>query len=65
MVYSSNISKILTVFTLFIFSIFILYDTNNILLRYENTGVDCIRGSLDYYLNLINVFSSMLNLNSE
>jgi len=65
MVYSSNISKILTVFTLFIFSIFILYDTNNILLRYENTGVDCIRGSLDYYLNLINIFSSMLNLNSE
>ena len=54
---SSNTSRhFTTLFALVIFSLYILYDTNNILLKYQNTDIDCIRGSLDYYLDIINLF---------
>lgn len=55
--------KYISLFVIFLFSLFILYDTNNIMLRYENTGVDCIRGSLDYYLDLLNIFANSMRLN--
>lgn len=55
--------KYVSLFVIFLFSLFILYDTNNIMLRYENTGVDCIRGSLDYYLDLLNIFANSMRLN--
>lgn len=55
--------KYLSLFVIFLFSLFILYDTNNIMLRYENTGVDCIRGALDYYLDLLNIFANAMRLN--
>ena len=44
------------------FSIYILYDTNRIMLKYENKNVDCIRGSLDYYLDMANIFLDYLDL---
>ena len=44
------------IFALILFSIYILYDTNIILLKYKDTGIDCIRGSLDYYLDILNIF---------
>lgn len=53
--------KYITSFGLILFSLFILYDTNNILLKYENKGIDCIRGALDYYLDVINIFLYSLN----
>jgi FtsH-binding integral membrane protein len=49
-----------TTIGLILFSIFILYDTNNILLKYEDTNIDCIRGSLNYYQDIINIFIHML-----
>lgn len=41
---------------LILFSIFIFYDTNKILIKYSNVDVDCIRGALDYYLDITNIF---------
>jgi len=49
-----------TTFGLIMFSVFILYDTNNILLKYSDTNIDCIRGSLSYYQDIINIFVHML-----
>jgi FtsH-binding integral membrane protein len=56
-------SKYSTIFGLLLFSVFILYDTNNILLKYSTTGVDCIRGALDYYLDLVNIFVQSVDSN--
>ena len=56
-------SKYSTIFGLLLFSLFILYDTNNILLKYSTTGVDCIRGALDYYLDLVNIFVNSIDSN--
>lgn len=47
-------------FGIVLFSLFIMYDTNKILVRYKNTQVDCVRGALDYYLDLVNLFIRFL-----
>jgi FtsH-binding integral membrane protein len=52
----------LSIIGLIIFSIYIIFNTNNILLKYNNNGYDCIRGALDYYLDIINIFLELLNL---
>jgi FtsH-binding integral membrane protein len=51
---TSNLMKFLSVFSLFLFSGYIIYDTNKILQR-EYYG-DFITASMDYYLDLLNVF---------
>ena len=48
---------------LFLFSLFIIYDTNHILQR--NYDGDFITASMDYYLDIINTFYNVLNLNNE
>ena len=60
---STMISKSIAVATIISFSLFIIYDTNNILLKYKGKG-DCIKGALDYYLDIINLFMSFLNMNN-
>jgi FtsH-binding integral membrane protein len=52
--------KGITIFSLILFSIYIIYDTNNILQR-EYYG-DFITASLDYYLDIINVFIDLVGL---
>jgi FtsH-binding integral membrane protein len=52
--------KGMTIFSLILFSIYIIYDTNNILQR-EYYG-DFITASLDYYLDIINVFIDLVGL---
>ena len=42
-----------------LFSVYIVYDTNNILQR--DYGGDFITASLDYYLDIINIFSNLLS----
>jgi FtsH-binding integral membrane protein len=56
--YSKRREQLLTTFALLLFSIYIIYDTNNILLRYDSIKYhrDCILGALDYYLDIINIF---------
>lgn len=57
----SNYIKILSAIGLFIFSLYIIYDTNNILQR-DYKG-DFITASMDYYLDILNIFLDLLNLN--
>lgn len=46
-----------------LFSMFIVYDTQKILSR--NYAGDFISASMDYYLDIINLFSSLLGYNNE
>jgi FtsH-binding integral membrane protein len=57
---TTGFMKGLTIFSLILFSIYIIYDTNNILQR-EYSG-DFITASLDYYLDIINVFIDLVGL---
>uniref|UniRef100_A0AB39JB05 Uncharacterized protein n=1 Tax=Florenciella sp. virus SA2 TaxID=3240092 RepID=A0AB39JB05_9VIRU len=61
--YSSTTNQGLVVFALLLFSVYIIYDTNMILLRYNNKNPDrdCIMGALDYYLDLVNIFVNMIS----
>ena len=59
---SKNRNKGFAGVTVLLFSIFILYDTNNILFKYENTSTNCIRGAMDYYMDILNLFASYLDL---
>ena len=59
---SSFLKKAIIIFTLLLFSVFIVYDTNSILQR-DYSG-DFITASLDYYLDIINIFTALLADNS-
>ena len=53
-------------FVVLLFSLYILYDTNNILLKYKNKdNTHCVMGALSYYLDIINLFTEYLRINSE
>ena len=56
---SSLLKKIIVIASLLLFSLFIVYDTNSILQR--NYSGDFISASLNYYLDLINIFSALLS----
>ena len=63
---SPMVNKAISVVSIILFSAFILYDTNNILLKTSgNGGDDCIRGGLNYYLDIINIFSNYLDLGKK
>lgn len=55
-----NTYMLINTFGIVLFSLFVMYDTNKILVRYKNTQVDCVRGALDYYLDIINLFIRIL-----
>ena len=55
--------KIFSGILIFLFSCFIIYDTDNILNR-DYYGNDFISATLDYLLDFINVFSDVLDLES-
>ena len=61
--YSKSYDKFITIFALLLFSVYIVYDTNIILLRYDSKKYDrdCILGALDYYLDIINIFVNSLD----
>ena len=56
---SSLLKKLIVIASLMIFSLYIMYDTNSILQR--NYNGDFITASLDYYLDIINIFSGLLS----
>jgi FtsH-binding integral membrane protein len=56
---SSYLKKLIVIGSLLLFSLYIVYDTNSILQR--NYSGDFITASLDYYLDLINIFSALLS----
>jgi len=55
---SSFLKKIIVIGSLLLFSIYIMYDTNSILQR--NYYGDFVTASLDYYIDIINIFSDLL-----
>ena len=62
---SKEINRNISMIAVVIFSLYILYDTNNILLKYKNNDKrDCILGALDYYLDIWNLFSEYLDIKS-
>ena len=60
--YSSAV-KGLSVVGLLLFSLFVVYDTNTILQR--NYYGDFITASLDYYLDIINIFLNLVNFENR
>jgi FtsH-binding integral membrane protein len=60
---SSAISKNLTIIGIILFAVYIIYDTNTILQK--NYDGDFITASLDYYLDTINIFTNLVNFNSD
>jgi len=55
---NKSTNRYMSIASLILFSLYILYDTNNILLKYKNSGSDCINGALQYYLDIINIFTN-------
>jgi len=60
---SSLLIKIYYLLGLFLFSLYVLYDTNKILSR--NYNGDVITASMDYYLDIINIFLDLISLNNN
>lgn len=58
--FTSGSMKFIYILSLVLFSLYIIYDTNNILQR-EYYG-DFITASLDYYLDIINVFIDLVGI---
>lgn len=52
--------KLISVAGLFLFSLYLVYDTNHIL--QENYSGDFITASLDYYLDIVNIFVDLIGL---
>lgn len=59
----STVKKALSYIGLGLFSLFIIYDTNQILSR-DYRG-DFITASMDYYLDILNLFTNLLSGNSS
>ena len=62
-IFFGNISqtrKIYGILGVILFSFYIIYDTNNILQR--NYFGDFITASMDYYLDILNIFTSLINV---
>ena len=55
------IRKILTIIAVVIFSLYIMYDANQVLMR----DIDYIEGAFSFYLDIINIFQDILSLLSE
>jgi FtsH-binding integral membrane protein len=60
---SSLTKKIITICSLLLFSVYIVYDTNSILQR--NYYGDFITASMDYYLDIINIFVKLLSFGRD
>jgi FtsH-binding integral membrane protein len=60
---SSLTKKIITICSLLLFSVYIVYDTNSILQR--NYYGDFITASMDYYLDIINIFVNLLSFGRD
>ena len=64
--HSNQYYKNMSYITVAIFSVYILYDTNRILLKFQNKSKsDCINGAMEYYLDILNLFTNYLNIDSN
>lgn len=60
---SSQANKALSFIAILLFAVYVIYDTNKILQR-DYYG-DFITASLDYYLDIMNLFTNLLGYNSN
>ena len=60
---SSLTKKIAIIFSLLLFSVYVVYDTNSILQR--NYYGDFITASMDYYLDILNIFANLLSFGRD
>ena len=60
---SSLTKKIITICSLLLFSVYIVYDTNSILQR--NYYGDFITASMDYYLDILNIFVNLISFGRD
>jgi FtsH-binding integral membrane protein len=60
---ASVIKKTITMITLMLFSVYVVYDTNSILQR--SYYGDFITASLDYYMDVLNIFVSLLSFGRD
>jgi FtsH-binding integral membrane protein len=60
---SSLTKKIVVFFSLLLFSVYVVYDTNSILQR--NYYGDFITASMDYYLDILNIFINLLSFGRD
>ena len=58
---SKSMFKIIVYFGLTLFSLFVLYDTNQMLLNY-NKNSDVLDSTMNFYLDIINIFSNLFAL---
>jgi FtsH-binding integral membrane protein len=56
-------NKVLSFIGIILFAVYVAYDTNIILQR--NYSGDFITASMDYYLDILNLFTSFLNYNNK
>ena len=61
---NKNIKKIVLYIGIILFSIFVMYDTNQILFRYKIYKGDYIQPAMDFYLDFINIFIKLLSLDN-
>ena len=60
---SSLTKKIVVIISLLLFSVYVDYDTNSILQR--NYNGDFITASMDYYLDILNIFANLLSFGRD
>ena len=60
---SSLTKKFIAIFSIMLFSVYIIYDTNSILQR--NYYGDFITASMDYYLDILNIFVNLLSFGRD
>lgn len=58
-------NKLIAIILLIIFGIYIIYDTNRILQDYKYYENDFVTASIDYYLDIINIFINLIILNNR
>ena len=67
LIFKSKYNTFISQLTIFIFSVFVIYDTNRVL-RYskecvkDKLGPNYLGNVIDMFLNIINLFSNLLNL---
>ena len=62
----SNYNRILSYISVFLFSLFIMYDTKRLFIGAQNcTNPDYINNSLNLFLDSVNIFTNMYNISDN
>lgn len=63
---SETTKKIFFILGVLLFSIYVVFDTNQMITRYAtNTALTSVESALDFFLDFINIFLNLLSLSSD